>query len=89
MNNSLSSETLQKPGEILHETLNGLGMNELVFAGGVRMTVEEVTSLIDDAKRITPEIALQLEKGTATPAHFWNNLEANYQKRTHDHARRN
>lgn len=78
-----------EPGEILQETLSGLAISEFEFAKRTGLTVGDVKMLIDGVKRITPEIALQLENGTAVPSHFWNNLEANYQERTHDHARRN
>ena len=78
-----------EPGETLQETLNGLAMSESEFARRTGLTVGDVKMLIDGVKRITPEIALQLEMGTAVPAHFWNNLEANYQERSHDNARRN
>jgi len=78
-----------EPGEILQETLSGLAISESEFARLTDLTVGDVKMLIDGVKRITPEIALQLEKTTRTPAHFWNNPEATYQKRSHDNARRN
>ncbi|HQZ69634.1 MAG TPA: hypothetical protein PLY87_31330, partial [Planctomycetaceae bacterium] len=78
-----------EPGETLQETLIGLAISESELSGRTGLSVREIKMLIDGVKRITPEIALQLEKITRTPAHFWNNLEANYQERSHDNARRN
>ena len=72
---------LTEPGAILQETLDGLGrtVDEFVVATGYSMHF--VHQLIGGTARITPDVALRIEKTTLVPARFWNNLESQYQQR--------
>lgn len=45
------------------------------------MSEENIKALISGDMRLTPEIAVKLEKALGVPAGFWNNLEAIYRKK--------
>ena len=68
------------PGEILQETIDALGMTQKELAARTGYTPKHINLLISGKARITPESALRLEKVTGVPAHFWNNLECQYQE---------
>ena len=70
-----------EPGDILQETIDGLGISQKELAARTGFTSKHINQLISGVKRISPDTALRLEKVTAVPARFWNNLESNYQER--------
>lgn len=70
-----------EPGDILQETIDGLGMSQKELASRTGYTTKHINLLISGKARITPEAALRLEKVTQVPAHFWNNLETQFQER--------
>lgn len=70
-----------EPGDILQETIDGLGISQKELAARTDFTPKHINQLISGVKRISPETALRLEKVTGVPARFWNNLESNYQER--------
>lgn len=70
-----------EPGDMLQETIDGLGISQKELAARTGFTSKHINQLISGVKRISPDTALRLEKVTAVPARFWNNLESNYQER--------
>lgn len=69
------------PGETIKEQLSDKGMNLKDFADKMNMPEESISKLISGEVRLTPEIAVKLEKALGVPAGFWNNLEAIYRER--------
>lgn len=67
------------PGDILIEYLENMGMTQAELADRMGMAPKTVNEIIKGKAPITPETALKLEKVFGRPAHFWNNLEQNYQ----------
>lgn len=68
------------PGEILEEYLDSYGMTQAELAdrlGFAKKTVNEITK---GKAPITPDTSLKLERVFSRPAHFWNNLEQQYQE---------
>lgn len=70
-----------EPGDVLLETIEGLGITQRELAARTGFTAKHINQLIRGVRRISPGTALRLEKVTAVPASFWNNLEAKYQDR--------
>lgn len=69
------------PGETIKEQLSDKGMNLKDFADKMNMPEESISKLISGEVRLTPEIAVKLEKALGVPAEFWNNLEAIYREK--------
>lgn len=69
-----------EPGEILQETIEALGMTQKELASRTGYTPKHINQLISGVARITQDAALRLESVTGVPAHFWNNLECQYQE---------
>lgn len=74
-----------KPGDVLLETTEGLGMTQKELAARTGFTAKHINQLIRGVARISPETALRLEKVTGVPASFWNHLETKYQERKAAH----
>jgi HTH-type transcriptional regulator/antitoxin HigA len=66
------------PGEFLEEVIDDLGMSKEEFAIRMNRPLSKMSQIFNGNKAITSDTALQIEKVTNTPAHFWTNLEANY-----------
>lgn len=67
------------PGELLQEELDAIGMTQQELAERTGRPTQVINEIIRDKKRITHDTALELEKVLGIPAHFWVNLEADYQ----------
>lgn len=70
-----------EPGETLAEELVARGMSQAELAVLMDITKEFLNEIIKGKAPITPEIALKLEHLFQLPAHFWMNLEQQYQER--------
>lgn len=70
-----------EPGEILQETVDALGMTQKELAARTGYSPKHINLLISGKARVTPEAALRLQNVTGVPAHFWNNLECQFQER--------
>lgn len=66
------------PGEVLAETLEARGMTQAELARRMERPAQAVNEMVQGAKEITPETALQLERVLGVPAHIWTRLEADY-----------
>ena len=68
------------PGEILEEYLDSLGMTQVELAARTGLTKKTINEIIKGKSPITYETALKFERTLGRPAHFWNNLERQYQE---------
>lgn len=66
------------PGEVLAETLEARGMSQADLARRMGRPGQAINEIVQGAKEITAETALQLEKVLGTPAHVWTRLETDY-----------
>lgn len=67
-----------KPGETLKEVMASLSMKQNELALRTGLTVQSINRILKGDQPITHETANKLELATDVPAHFWNNLEAQY-----------
>jgi addiction module HigA family antidote len=68
------------PGEILEEYLEAYSMTQTELADRTGLTKKTINEIIKGKSPITPETALRLERSLGRPAHFWNNLERQFQE---------
>lgn len=66
------------PGEILDEYLESYEMTPDELAQQLELSQETVRAIIAAQTPIMPEIAVKLQKIFQRPAHFWINLQHNY-----------
>lgn len=78
------------PGDHLQELLDEQGMTQVELARRTGRPVKTINEIVKGRVSITTDTALQLERVFGVPAHFWVNLENNYQEhlaRTKEHQR--
>lgn len=80
MSHQYVPDYLVTPGEVLEEYLEGFGMTQAELAARTGLTKKTVNEIIKGKSPITPETALKLERSLGRPAHFWNNLERQFQE---------
>jgi addiction module HigA family antidote len=68
------------PGETLTEELAAQSMSQAELALLTSIPKETINEIIKGNAPITSEIALKLERVFQLPAHFWINLEQQYQE---------
>ncbi len=69
-----------QPGMIVEEYLEALCMTQSQLALRTGLTPKTINEIINGKATITHETACMFEKVLDMPAHFWNNLEANYRE---------
>ncbi|MDH4230636.1 MAG: HigA family addiction module antitoxin [Nitrospirota bacterium] len=79
-NSDFKPDYAVSPGDILLEFLENLGMTQAELADRMGLAPKTVNEIIKAKAPITPETALKLERVFGRPAHFWNNLEQNFQE---------
>lgn len=67
-------------GEVLEDYLVSLGMTQAELAARTGLTRKTINEIIKGKSPITHETALKFERTLGRPAHFWNNLERQYQE---------
>lgn len=67
------------PGDIIENYLEHLGMSQADLAVRTGLSKKTINELVAGKSALTPGTALKLETVLGRPAHFWNNLESNYQ----------
>lgn len=80
ISNQYVPDYLVTPGEVLQDYLEGFGMTQAELAARTGLTQKTVNEIIKGKSPITPESALKLERSLGRPAHFWNNLERQFQE---------
>jgi len=68
------------PGDHLQELLEEQGMTQVELARRTGRPVKTINEIVKGRISITTDTALQLERVFGVPAHFWVNLEKNYQE---------
>ncbi|RLC11921.1 MAG: addiction module antidote protein, HigA family [Deltaproteobacteria bacterium] len=68
------------PGEVLKDYLESLGMTQAELAARTGLTKKTINEIIKGKSPITHETALKFERALGRPAHFWNNLERQFQE---------
>jgi len=71
---------LVPPGEVLEEYLEAYSMPQTELAARTGLTKKTINEIIKGKSPITSETALKLEHSLDRPAHFWNNLERQFQE---------
>lgn len=66
------------PGEMLEEKLQEMEMSVEEFAEQAHQKVQLVKKIIATKASVTPEIAVAFQMVTGIPAHFWVNLQHDY-----------
>ena len=80
MLNQYIPDYLVTPGEVLVEYLEGYSMTQTELAARTGLTKKTINEIINGKSPITSETALKLERSLGRPAHFWSNLERQYQE---------
>lgn len=78
--NQYIPDFLVTPGEVLDEYLESLGMTQAELATRTGLAKKTINEIIKGKSPISPETSLKLERTLGRPAHFWNNLERQYQE---------
>ncbi len=78
--NQYIPDYLVTPGEVLEEYLDAHGMSQAELAARTGMAKKTINEIIKGKASITPDTALKLERALGRPAHFWNNLERQFQE---------
>ena len=66
------------PGDTLAEKLDELEMGPKEFALRTGKPEKTIIAIMKEKSSITPEMAVQFEHVLKIPAHFWLNLQRNY-----------
>lgn len=80
ISNQYIPDILVTPGEVLEDYLDSFDMTQAELAARTGLTKKTINGIIKGKAPITPETALKLERSLGRPAHFWNNLERQYQE---------
>lgn len=80
MLNQYIPDYLVPPGEVLEEYLEAYSMTQTELAARTGLTKKTINEIIKGKSPITSETALRLERSLGRPAHFWNNLEGQFQE---------
>ena len=78
--NRYKPDYLTAPGQILEDYLENFGMSQAELATRTGLTKKTINEIIKGKSPITPETSLKLERTLGRPAHFWNNLERQFQE---------
>ena len=78
--NQYTPDYLVIPGEVLEDYLEAYSMTQVELAARTGLAKKTINEIIKGKSPITPETALKLESSLGRPAHFWNNLESQFQE---------
>jgi HTH-type transcriptional regulator / antitoxin HigA len=78
--NQYLPDYLVTPGEVLEEYLDTYGMTQAELAIRTGLSKKTINEIIKGKSTITPDTALRLERSLGRPAHFWSNLERQFQE---------
>jgi HTH-type transcriptional regulator / antitoxin HigA len=78
--NKYVPDYLVTPGEVLEDYLGYAGINQAVLADRTGLSKKMINEIIKAKSAITAETALKFERTLGHPAHFWRNLERQYQE---------
>ena len=78
--NNYVPDYLVTPGEVLKDYLEAMNITEAELAAGTNLSKKTINGIIFDKTPITSKTAQKLEHYLGRPAHFWMNLEKQYQE---------
>jgi addiction module HigA family antidote len=78
--NEYVPDYLVAPGEILEDFLESTGISQAELAERTGLSKKTINEIVKAKVAITAETALRLERTLNRPAHFWSNLERQYQE---------
>ena len=78
--NEYVPDYLVAPGEVLEEYLEYAGISQSLFAKQIGLSEKIIDGIIKAKTAIKVETALRFECSLGRPAHFWLNLEQQYQE---------
>ncbi len=78
--NQYIPDYLVTPGEVLDDYLEAYPMTQAELSMRAGLAKKTINEIIKGKSPITPETALKFEKILNRPAHFWNNLERQFQE---------
>jgi HTH-type transcriptional regulator/antitoxin HigA len=76
--NQYHPQSVPHPGVTLEEKLGEMGMGPKEFALRTGKPEKTITAILKGDSSITPDMAVQFENVTKIPAHFWTNLQRDY-----------
>jgi addiction module HigA family antidote len=68
------------PGEVLENCLETAGFTQASLSDRTGLSKKTINGIINAKSPITAETALKFERALGRPAHFWSNLERQYQE---------
>jgi addiction module HigA family antidote len=77
---SILPDHLVAPGDVLADYLDVLHMTQVELSARTGLAKKTINEIIKGKAAITAETALKLERALGRPAHFWNDLERQYQQ---------
>ena len=78
--NTYAPDYMVTPGEVLEDYLEYAGLTQASLAERTGLSKKTINEIIKAKSAITPETALRFERTLNRPAHFWSNLERQYQE---------
>jgi len=76
--NQYYPQSVPHPGTTLEEKLEEMGMGPKEFALRAGKPEKTITAILKGDSSITPDMAVQFENVTRIPAHFWTNLQRDF-----------
>lgn len=67
-----------RPGELLKDNVDELGLSAAEAAKGLGVTRHQLYNVINGKSAITPEMAVRLEKAVDGTADLWLRMQVNY-----------
>jgi addiction module HigA family antidote len=80
MANSYFPDYLVTPGDVLEDYLDYTGITQAALADRTGLSKKTINEIVKAKSAITAETALKFERTLGRPAHFWSNLERQYQE---------
>jgi len=77
--NKYVPDYLVTPGEVLEEHLEYAGLTQAALAERTGLSKKTINEIVKAKSAITAETALKFERTLGRPAHYWSNLERQYQ----------
>lgn len=68
------------PSMVIEDYLDALKLTQVDLAQRTGLTKEIISDLMGSRAPISPEIALKFQRALGRPAHFWSDLERQYQQ---------
>jgi HTH-type transcriptional regulator / antitoxin HigA len=76
--NQYKPQSVPHPGKTLEEKLEEMGMGPKEFALRTGKPEKTISAILKGDSSLTPDMAVQFENVTKVPAHFWLNLQRDY-----------